>query len=168
MVALLSDPDAAGLLSFDWLQGRDWNELVLAALDTALQRLPLAERPWGVGLRPTSALRPVGTGLPNPLATHPAGQSPSLIALVELSPCGPVRADSSVNFGVSGHVYNVDGEPLFGPHTQDQLDLWVGLGAKPAPRLFERTLACLERVREREWKNQSHDARGSGGVGGGS
>ena len=93
---------------------------------------------------------------------------PSLIALVELSPCGPVRADSSVNFGVSGHVYNVDGEPLFGPHTQDQLDLWVGLGAKPAPRLFERTLACLERGREREWKNQSHDARGSGGVGGGS
>jgi hypothetical protein len=50
-----------------------------------------------------------------------------------------------VNFGVSGYVADLDGSPLFSQHTQDQLDLWVDLGTKPAPRLFERTMACLER-----------------------
>jgi hypothetical protein len=63
----LREPQARSQLSYDWLQGRDWEELVVAALHTALERLPLLERPWGLSLRPTSALRPVGTGLPNPL-----------------------------------------------------------------------------------------------------
>jgi hypothetical protein len=38
MVALLSNPSTAGLLRHDWLAGRAWDELVVGALDTALQR----------------------------------------------------------------------------------------------------------------------------------
>ena len=145
MIALLSDPEGSTLLKHDWLDGRVWEDVVLSALDATLETLPLTERPWGDGLRNRASLRPVGTGLPDPLATHPAGQSPSLIALVEFSHCGPVRADSSVNFGVSGEVLNANGDPSFQPHTRDQLEIWIDLDTKPAPRLFGKTLACLAR-----------------------
>ena len=72
-------------LAYDWLQGRVWEELVLAALHTVLERLPLLERPWGVGLRSTSALRPVGTGLPNPLGESLYPRTVVNVAMIALT-----------------------------------------------------------------------------------
>jgi hypothetical protein len=130
----------------------------------------LAARPWGVGRRPQTAMRPIASdaGLPNPLATHPAGQAPSLIALVEMSACGPVRAASSVNFGTSGLVLAGDsqsqgagGAPVFAAHTLDQLPIWRALGTKPTPRLFSRTLECLARRRREQRRREGQQQAGS-------
>ena len=72
IIALLADPGTVPLLKFDWLGERELGEVVLSSLDTVLQRLPSFEqRPWGQDKRGTRNLRPVGLGLPDPLATHP-------------------------------------------------------------------------------------------------
>ena len=76
--------------------------------------------------------------------------------LVELDECGPLLSDSSVNFGVSGTVFNRSSGtgtlppqyqygPVFATHTTDQLPLWRTFRTKSAPRLFNRTAECRAR-----------------------
>lgn len=134
------DPEEASV--HNWLQGRSLSDIVLGALDDALE--VLGERPWGEGMRNGRDMSGVG-GVLGVVETVADAQLPSLNLAVDHFACGPV-VQSSLPFGQSGFVGRSEaGEPVYDEHARDQMELFSTYGYRPEFRRFDDTLRCEAR-----------------------